>query len=208
MPRKKGSKAKKPRHKSSDGIKKGQYHKDKRKNHDENGKFAKGNDLWMVAGKGGREKAFESPEALWKAYVEYSDWNEANPWQEAKLVPGKNGHELKDVPLKRVKTVTAFCEYVGVTSSYFRAFKSQERKDKDAFITVINAIEDSITNQKFSGAVSGFFNASIISRDLGMVEKIENPSAVPQAPVINIIKGNTPKLSNSEKDVDVKKKSS
>jgi hypothetical protein len=44
------------------------------------------------------------------------------------------------------------------------------RKNKD-FSEVIHAIEEIIRTQKFEGAAVGAFNANIIARDLGMVDK-------------------------------------
>lgn len=198
MARPQGAKNKVRKPKSTDGLKKGQIHI-KDKNRDEKGHFSFGNDLWRVAGIGGSEKAFATPEKLWEAYLSYSEWNDKNPMMAAELYKGK----IKSMPKMRVKTLEAFCEYVGVAASYFRNFKLEERKDKAAYTAVIYKIEQSIKSQSFGGAAAGFLNANIISRHLGLVDRQDRTSGDQpiQPPRIEIIKNGTPKLSKDEKEV-------
>lgn len=137
--------------------------------------FAEGNELWKLNKNAGRGKLFESPELLWEAACEYFQWCIDNPFKksEAKVVNiGDYQSEVQIIHLDvmRAFTLNGLCIYLGCSSSYFRAFKSQERKDKEAFITVITRIEEIIYEQKFTGAASGFFNANIIARDLGLTD--------------------------------------
>ena len=46
-------------------------------------------------------------------------------------------------------------------------------KNKKDYMSVITRIEETIYNQKFTGAASGFLNPNIIARDLGLVDKKE-----------------------------------
>lgn len=139
----------------------------------------KGNKFWELRSKHGRDKLFETPTILWEAACEYFEWCEENPFieAEAKVLSngGKDGSsiELAQVPKMRPFTLQGLCLYLSCSTSYFRAFKSTlQEKDKD-FLTIINQIEETIYNQKFSGAASGFFNANIIARDLGLKEQSE-----------------------------------
>jgi len=158
--------------------------------------FKPGNQEWRKAnGFGvGNEKVFDSPEKLWNAFIEYVEWSKAHPL----VNPGNH----KDKRM-RVLTIPAFCIYVGVSSDYLKAFKNGERKNKDAYMPVIRMIEEATNGQAFGGASSGFFNANIISRHLGLVDKqdVTTKDLPIQAPIINIVKGNSPKLSGDEKDV-------
>lgn len=138
-----------------------------------------GNQLWKLRSKHGRDKLFASPDLLWQSACEYFQWVEENPLYETKpmVVSGGFGQgssvEMAQIPVKRPYTMHGLCIYLGCTTDYFRSFKSQERKDSDDFITVIKQIEQVIYNQKFEGAASGFFNANIIARDLGLKEQTD-----------------------------------
>lgn len=137
----------------------------------------KGNQFWKLRSKHGRDTLFESPQLLWDAACEYFEWCEENPFYETKPMVVSNGPkdgssvEMVEIPVKRPFTMHGLCSYLGCNTEYFRNFKNQERKDGESFSSVINQIEETIYNQKFSGAASGFFNANIIARDLGLANK-------------------------------------
>jgi len=136
-----------------------------------------GNRFWELRSKHGRDKTFETPELLWEAACEYFAWCEDNPFMESKAMSVSQGMnqgsdvEIIEIPVKRPFTLHGICLFFGVSTAYLRAFKSQERAGKEDFLTVIAQIEETIYNQKFSGAAAGFFNANIISRDLGLADK-------------------------------------
>ena len=148
-----------------------------------------GNQFWKLRSKHGRDKLFATPELMWEAACEYFEWCEDNPFYEveqAKSIskPYKD-KETGDVifpeqfvklPKMRPYTMQGLCLYIDCSTSYFREFKSNLKNtnelDKD-FLTVTTRIEETIYNQKFSGAASGFLNANIIARDLGLSDKQE-----------------------------------
>jgi hypothetical protein len=139
-----------------------------------------GNELWKLRKKDGREKLFATPEILWNTACEYFQWVDENPFKEEKAMVTSDGAnmgssiEKAELSVKRPYTLHGLCIFIGCTTDYFRSFKSQERKDKADFITVIKEIEEVIYEQKFSGAAAGFFNANIIARDLGLKDTIDN----------------------------------
>jgi hypothetical protein len=142
----------------------------------------KGNDFWNLRAKHGRDKLFATPELMWEAACEYFEEVTNNPEHESKpfVVPVGNNCgstvEMIKVPIKRPFTLHGLCLYLRCGLSYFRNFKANlkddNKSDKD-FRAVIEQIEETIYNQKFSGAASGFFNANIIARDLGIADKTE-----------------------------------
>lgn len=138
-----------------------------------------GNRFWELRSKHGRDKLFESPDLMWEAACEYFKWVEDNPFIETKPMSVSVGNnqgssvEMVEIPIKRPFTIQGLCLYLSCSTAYFRAFKSQDRDKKEDFITVIEKIEETIYNQKFSGAASGFFNANIIARDLGLSDKMD-----------------------------------
>lgn len=143
-----------------------------------------GNRFWELRSKHGRDKLFETPELLWEAACEYFEWCENNPLIEIDFA-GKDADKVER-PKMRVFTMQGLCSYLDCTTDYFRSFKSQERAKSEDFITVIRKIEETVYNQKFTGAASGFLNANIISRDLGLIDKKEVDNAVSVKQVFKI----------------------
>lgn len=143
------------------------------------------NKFWKLRSKHGRNKLFETPELMWEAACEYFEWCEDNPLMSTEQAKGSPKSEkdeegnitwspsLIELPKMRPFTLHGLCLYLDCNTAYFRTFKSQERAQKEDFSTVIASIEEVIYNQKFSGAASGFLNANIISRDLGLSDKAE-----------------------------------
>jgi hypothetical protein len=131
---------------------------------------------------------------MWEAACEYFEWCEDNPFYESKPMVTSNGGnegssiEMAEIPIKRPFTLEGLCLYMNASSAYFRVFKSEERAKKEDYLTVINAIEETIANQQFSGAAAGFFNANIIARKLGLKEQTDITTQGEKiAPVITVM---------------------
>lgn len=139
-----------------------------------------GNQFWKLRSKHGRDKLFESPQLLWEAACEYFEWCDENPFLESKPMVVSIGNnagssvEMVEIPIKRPFTLHGLCLYVRCSLSYFRYFKSTIKEEDKDFLTVIEEIEQTVYDQKFSGAASGFFNANIIARDLGLSDKTDS----------------------------------
>src|SRR4249920_2872901 len=134
-----------------------------------------GNNFWEIRSKHGRDKLFVTPQLMWEAACEYFQWCVDHPFYKAenKIVSngGNSGSsvELHEEPVKRPYTLEGLCLFLGCSVGYFRAFKCTST-DKE-FIAVIELIQQTVYEQQFSGASTGFFNANIISRALGLVDK-------------------------------------
>lgn len=126
-----------------------------------------GNQFWKLRSKHGRDKLFESPELMWEAACEYFEWCEENPLIEIDF-KGKDADEVR-LPKMRAFTIQGLCRYLHCNTTYFRTFKSQ-CKDVD-FNSVIVRIEETLFEQKFTGAAAGFLKENIIARDLGLADK-------------------------------------
>lgn len=126
-----------------------------------------GNQFWRQRSKHGRDKIFESPESLWQEATEYFQWCDDNPWKEKDWV-GKDAEQIyRETP--RPYTLSGLCVYLDCEEQTFRNYgKAEEYKD---FFGVYTRIEQIIRTQKFEGAATGFFNANIIARDLGLSDK-------------------------------------
>lgn len=157
-----------------------------------NGSFQKGNSMWKARSKSGRDKIFATPSDLWAAACEYFTWAEENPLYEYDVRTVDKELQEVSIPRMRPLTLMGMCLFLHVNTAYFRKFR-QNLRDKEEqlkqqpdspekkialnqiadFDTVIGAIDETIYTQKFEGASSGFFNANIISRDLGLADKKE-----------------------------------
>lgn len=129
----------------------------------------KGNEFWKLRSKHGVDKIFKDPEIFWEAACEYFKWCEDNPLLEHDFV-GKDANEVYKRK-KRAFTIHGLCHYCGIT---YRTFLNYEKNEsyKD-FFPVFTRVKEIIYAQKFTGAASGFFNANIIARDLGLADKKE-----------------------------------
>lgn len=165
-----------------------------------------GNEWYKLRSKHGRDKLFASPQLLWEAACEYFDLVDKTPWHQSKAMSVSNGSNsgsqiiLKKVPVKQPYTMQGLCRYLDCDTSYFRVFKATNKNKSEDFLTVIAKIEETVYEQKFSGAASGFFNNNIIARDLGLVDKVDKTSggAPIQPPVIQVFKEGAPPLNDSE----------
>jgi hypothetical protein len=149
----------------------------------------KGNQFWKLRAKAGRDKLFETPEKLWNAATEYFEWCDNNPLEEEKVFHSQGEITKAKVDKLRPYTLGGLCLYLDCGESYFRSFKSQDRENKKAFITVIERIEQTIYQQKFAGSAADLLNANIIARDLGLRDKSET-SIVSEQPLFPDIKIN------------------
>lgn len=135
-----------------------------------------GNQFWKLRSSHGRDKLFATPDLLWDAACEYFEWCEANPLPAEDFITGGPMAGQK-VTLNKMRpfTMQGLCGYLDCSTGYFREFKKDCTKD---FVSVVIRIEEAVYNQKFTGAASGFFNANIISRDLGLADKSDNETRV------------------------------
>lgn len=138
----------------------------------------KGNQFWKLRNKHGRDKLFATPELLEEACLEYFQWVDDNPLIEViHFNQGKEGIAKVKAPKMRPYTLGGLCIYLGCSTEYFRHFEKNNKDSKD-FIPIITRVREIIYNQKFEGAAAGFFNANIIARDLGLIDKKQTETEV------------------------------
>lgn len=135
-----------------------------------------GNQFWRIRSKHGRDKLFESSDLLWEAACDYFEWCEEHPLIEIDF-KGKDAEQV-EIPKMRAFTLEGLCLYLGCNTAYFRNFKIQSGENEKDFSAVITQIYETIRNQKYIGAAAGFLNATIVSRDLGLADKIEQKTEV------------------------------
>lgn len=133
----------------------------------------KGNRFWELASKHGRSKIFATPAIMWEAACEYFLWCEDNPLIAIEYY-GKDA-ERCEVPKMRPFTMQGLCFYLDCNTGYFNDFnealKGKKDKTSKEFSAIVTRIRETVYRQKFEGAASGFLNANIIARDLGLTDK-------------------------------------
>jgi hypothetical protein len=135
----------------------------------------KDNKFWMLRSKHGRDTIFATPQTMKEACYEYFEYQSEQSWERVDF-KGKEVEEVK-IPTSSPFTLTGLCIFLDVNTDYFNQFESNlkgktDKKSKD-FSGVITHIRDIIYSQKFEGAAVGAYNANIIARDLGIVDKQE-----------------------------------
>jgi hypothetical protein len=128
---------------------------------------AKNNNTWKLRKKHGRNRVFESPEALAEAAGDYFNWADKTPWfRNEPIKSGPSAGKILPIPLKRPYTLKALCHHIGISFKTWLTYKTRE-----GFEGVVEDIEDFIYNQKLEGAIVGEFNPSIIVRELGLIDR-------------------------------------
>ena len=127
----------------------------------------KGNAYWKLCPRPGRRPSYATADELWAAAQQYFEWVEANPLHTHETVKFQGEARLVKVPKMRAMTIAGLCLHIGVTQETW----CQYRKRDEAFSEVTAMIDSIIRTQKFEGAAADLFNANIISRDLGLVDR-------------------------------------
>ncbi|TNE74984.1 DNA-packaging protein [bacterium] len=128
--------------------------------------FQKGNQLYKLRSKDGKDKVFEKPEDLFNACNEYFEWCEENPLQEEVVFHSQGNITKTTVAKRRPFTLNGLCIFIDISLDGFYLYEK-----RDDYVGVTKKVREIIYNQKFEGAASGFFNANIIARDLGLADK-------------------------------------
>lgn len=108
----------------------------------------------------------KSPQKLWEMACEYFEWVEKNPLYEHKIVIEGGMAVEKSIPLKRAMTLRGLCIKIGMSHHTWVQYRKVPELQ-----AVVKLVDDIIYSQKFEGAAAGQLNASIIARDLGLVDK-------------------------------------
>lgn len=139
----------------------------------------RGNTFWKIRAKHGRDALFTSPALLKEEAFNYFEWCDKHPLEQNDFV-GKDAIEVI-IKKKRVYTLQGLTRYLGAHTDYWREFRHSIIGRSKEFSPIIREIEETIYDQKFTGAASGFFNSSIIARDLGLADKQETKLEVTPA---------------------------
>lgn len=139
----------------------------------------KGNQWWKLRNKHGRDRIIQDPEKLLESAYEYFEITSERKWTKKDWV-GKDAFEVtreNETPF----TKSGLLLYLDIDS--WRTIESLKDVSKD-FLQVVTHIEKIIFTQKVEGASVGAFNASIVSRELGLADAQEVLTKVQSIPLI------------------------
>lgn len=134
---------------------------------EDTGRFLPGNRFWEARSSAGPNPKFDGPEKLWNACLEYFQWVEENPLNEAKAFAYEGVVTFKALPKMRAMTINGLCLFLDIAESSWRSW----RNDRPDLSSVITRVESVIYEQKFTGAAADLLNPNIIARDLGLADK-------------------------------------
>jgi hypothetical protein len=120
----------------------------------------------------GRRPIFKEADKLWEACVEYFCWVEDNPLIETKAFQLKHEVRIVYLPKMRAMTVGGLCLFLNISGEIWRGWKTEGHPRYRAdLVGVIRQVEQVIFEHKYAGVATGLLAASIISRELGLMQR-------------------------------------
>jgi len=130
--------------------------------------------LWEISKPFGRPPKFNTPKELWDEACKYFAWIDDNPLMEQKVFSFQGTTHKTKVEKMHAMTINGLCLHMGITEDTLKNYSK-----KDDFLGVVEHVRKCIYEQKLTGAAADLLNASIISRELGLIDKTEDVGAKP-----------------------------
>lgn len=126
----------------------------------------------------GRHKNIETPEILWELFCDYVKHEKENPWLKVEYV-GRDGDQVK-TPLQVPITFEGFECYVADQDIIqdLSHYSANTDGAYDEFRTIITRIRNNCFSQNYKGAAVGLFNANLVAKKLGLVDKKDIKASV------------------------------
>lgn len=150
------------------------------------GDFLKGNQLWKLRTKIGRDKIFSDGAVLWSEALKYFEWCDRHPLYKVELVKYQGLADEADVPLGRPYTMDGLTVFLGVSPGYFRAAKSNIKnkieankasEDEVTLLDEMERIELIVRDQQISGAAVNIFSPNLVARLNGLAENVNQATS-------------------------------
>lgn len=115
-------------------------------------------------------RKFETQEELIELFMEYVEYMDTQSFYEDKAFT--IGGKIEHTKLKRggPLTLTSWLLYINLDMSNWYS----NYRDNEDFAHAVKLIDMFIKDHKFRGAAAGVYNANIISRDLGLADRVDN----------------------------------
>lgn len=155
--------------------------------------ISKGNKWWERRSKHGLEALFTDPVLLLQESVQYFKDNEKDF-----ISNGKK-------KIRRPLSLWGLCIQLGVATQWWSDFKRTKTYSSNPdFSSVVGKVEDMIKRDQFDGAAVGLLNSQLISRVIGLPDRVDNTpvdNGTVGIPPINVY-STAPPTSSDESQVD------
>lgn len=122
---------------------------------------------------------FAAPENLWAAAKSYFEFCDNNP-----DIDSKPFHHQGTIVYAEIEKRMPY--HLKGLFVFIRISEKEYNELPDSFNKVKELIENVIFTQKITGAQQGFFDAGVVTRDLGLSEKRENDNKLDFSDKINL----------------------
>lgn len=129
----------------------------------------KGDKIWDRINPNGRPRKFQSPKVLLETCIKYFEWVEAHPIKAQKSFAYEGAGFSHEEDRMRAMTISGLCLFLGCTPQCWTDMRRREN-----FSEICAMVEQVIYEQKFAGAAAGVLNHSIIARELGLADTVNN----------------------------------
>lgn len=138
-----------------------------------------GDRFWLARSSFGKKPNFKNGDELWAACCEYFEWATDNPHYEVRPFAYEGRVTTKELPKVRAFTIQALCIFLDISRDTWDNYsKGLEGGKKPGIHEVAQRVNEIIREQKFSAAAADLLNPTIITRDLGLAEKVDNDHRV------------------------------
>lgn len=128
-----------------------------------------GNQYWRNAEYPGQQKRYNG-ETLWAKFVDYMKYNENISWpREDFIKSGPEAGKLVSIEIPNPPSLMGFTTFAGISLDTLRNYGKSDAE----LVAVSQAIRDIVMEIQISGAATNMFNATIIARLSGLVDKRE-----------------------------------
>jgi hypothetical protein len=125
--------------------------------------------IWKLVPYPGRPVAY-TPEALWCKFHEYMDFNKTQTWKKDDFIKsGPDAGKIVSLDIPNPPSIKSFCIFATISEDTFRNYS----KMSGEYLAVWHVIRDIIQEIQISGAATNTFNAAIVARWAGLVDKKE-----------------------------------
>lgn len=114
-----------------------------------------------------RNKLFLTPHDLMEAAADYFEWCEEHPILEEQVNIWQGVVIRTDISKVRSFTIRGLATYLGLTAAKIKSYGNKGAEWEE----VLEFIDQVIYTQKFENAAAGMLNPTMITRDLGLVDK-------------------------------------
>lgn len=128
-----------------------------------------GNEFWKKIPYPGRPVSY-TPEALWDKFLEYMDYNKTVSWDKDDFIKsGPGAGTIVSISIPNPPSIRGFCVFAGISEDTFRNYSKMGTE----YLVVWHASRDIILEIQISGAATNTFNANIVARWAGLIDKKE-----------------------------------